>query len=316
MEYKDYYQILGVDRKASQDEIKRVYRKLARTCHPDTCKDDPQAEARFKEINEAYEVLGDADKRGRYDALGNNWHAGDSFTPPPGFEHIFGGAPFGGRSSRGGRSDSGFSFEFGPGMGSSAGGFSDFFETIFGGGDFGMGGEGMRRSAARGSDVESEIKISLHEAHHGTTREIALQGQRGVRRLNVKIPAGAADGMKIRLAAQGNQGPGGAGDLFLRVRLVVDGAYQLEGNDVVMEYPIMPWDAALGTSVEVQTLDGPVKIKIPAGVSSGQRLRLRGKGLAHKGDFFAQMKIVLPKKLGDEEKRLFEQLKAMAGTKG
>ncbi len=312
MEFKDYYKILGVDRNATQEEIKKKYRKLARECHPDTCKDDPSAEKRFKEINEAHEVLRDPEKRSRYDALGSNWQEGQSFRPPPGFENIFGGDPFGRGSGRGGSS---FSFEFGPGAGRQ-GGFSDFFESLFG--DIGMRGHptGGRSSAARGSDLETEVSISLEDAHRGSTREIHLQGPGGGKRLNVKIPAGAYDGMKIRLAGQGHEGRGGSGDLYLHIRLAQNGKYRLEGNnDIIMDLPVTPWDAALGTTREIETLDGTCNIKIPAGVSSGQRLRLKGRGLAHKGDLYAQIKIVTPKNLSGEEKRLFTELKKVSTFK-
>jgi curved DNA-binding protein len=308
LEYKDYYKVLGVERNATQEEIKKRYRKLARDCHPDTCRNDPGAEKRFKEINEAYEVLKDTEKRRRYDALGSHWQEGQSFRPPPGFEHIFGGDPFGGRG-RSGRTHS-FSFDFGPGAGQ-AGGFSDFFESLFG--DFGAAAQTAPRSSfARGSDMETEVSITIEEAHRGTSREIQLQGAGDKKRLNVKIPAGAHDGMKIRLANQGNPGAGGAGDLYLRVRISSNGKYRLEGSDIVADLPVTPWDAALGATRTIDTPDGTLSIKIPAGVSSGQRLRLKGRGLAHKGDFFAQVKIVMPKSLSSEEKRLFTELKKVS----
>ena len=312
MEYKDYYKVLGLERDASQDEIKKRYRKLARDCHPDTCKDDPNAEQRFKEINEAYEVLRDPQKRRRYDELGSNWQEGQQFRPPPGFENIFGGNPYGMHSDRGATS---FSFEFGPGTGRhSAGGFSDFFESLFG--DLGMDTRQQRRSsAAKGQDLTTEITISVEDAHRGATREIHLQGPQGDKRLNVKIPAGAYDGMKIRLSGQGNAGSGGSGDLYLKIRLAHNGRYRLEGNNLVMDVPIAPWDAALGVTKEIQTLDGKYNLKIPPGVSSGQRLRLKGRGFANKGDFFAQIKIMTPKNLNKEEERLFSELRKVSTFK-
>ncbi|HNQ84950.1 MAG TPA: DnaJ C-terminal domain-containing protein [Deltaproteobacteria bacterium] len=312
MEYKDYYKILGVERGAGQDEIKKRYRKLARDCHPDTCKDDPSAEKRFKELNEAYEVLRDPEKRKRYDALGSNWQEGQSFRPPPGFENIFGDEFLRGRGAHpGGRT---FSFEFGPTARGGAGGFSDFFESLFG--DLGMGRRSdQRASSPRGGDLESEITITLQDAHRGGTKEIIVQGPGGDKRLNVKIPQGAHDGMKVRLAGQGNQGPGGAGDLYLKMKLSQDERYKLEGNDIVVDIPLTPWDAALGMTSEIETLDGKLSLKIPPGVSSGQRLRLKGKGLAGKGDLFAQIRIVVPKKLSNEEKRLFTELKKVSAFK-
>ncbi len=301
MEYKDYYKILGVERSASADEVKKAYRKLARKYHPDTNKDNPTAEQQFKEVTEAYEVLKDSEKRARYDALGSNWQQGQNFRPPPGFEQMFGGgSPFGGAS---------FSFDAGGG-----GGFSDFFESIFGGG---MGGGSPFGQAAprRGSDAETEITISLEDAHHGASREISLQGASGIRRLNVKIPKGAQDGQKIRLSGQGNPGPAGSGDLYLKLRLAKHPRYQLEGNNLVVDVPVASWDAALGGSIEVQTLDGKINLKMPAGISSGQRMRLKGKGLAHKGDLFAQIKIMTPKSLSDQERELFEKLRAVSDFK-
>ncbi|MGC9324473.1 MAG: DnaJ C-terminal domain-containing protein [Desulfomonilia bacterium] len=308
MEYKDYYKILDVERNASQDEIKKKYRKLARDCHPDTCKDDPNAEKRFKEINEAYEVLRDPEKRQRHDALGSNWQDGQSFRPPPGFEDIFSGASRGAYGPRhGGRT---FSFEFGPGAGH--GGFSDFFESLFG--DLGMHQQSASRrsSSFKGSDAETELTISLEDAHRGASREVYIQGLNGGKRLNVKIPSGAHDGMKIRLSGQGNVGPGGSGDLYMRLKITPHARYRLEGFDIVMDLPLSPWDAALGTTKEIDTLDGKYALKIPPGVSSGQRLRLKGKGLAHKGDLFVQIKIVIPKKLSPEEKKLFTELKKIS----
>jgi curved DNA-binding protein len=312
LEYKDYYKILGIERNATQEEIKKRYRKLARECHPDTCKDDPNAEKRFKEIGEAYEVLKDPDKRGRYDALGNNWQEGQSFRPPPGFDNIFSEEMFG-RQGRSGRGRT-FHFDFGPGSaqpGAGEGGFSDFFESLFG--NLNMGGQTQGRgSASKGSDLETEVEISVEEAHAGTKREIQLQGAGATKRLNVRIPTGAYEGMKIRLAGQGNPGPGGAGDLYLNIRISSNGKYKVEGNDIVGDIAIAPWDAALGITKEIQTPDGTYNLKIPPGVSSGQRLRLKGRGMAHKGDFFVQIRIVMPKDLTSEEKRLFTELKKVS----
>lgn len=305
MEYKDYYKILGVDRNATQDDIKKSYRKLARKCHPDTCKDDPNAENKFKEINEAHEVLSDPDKRSRYDALGSNWQQGQDFKPPPDYEQFFdlGGQPRNGRS---------FRFDFGESPRSSGGNFSDFFETLFGGFG-GMGGasdqHSFRRQAPTGRDIESEISITLEDAHKGGTKEIALQGPNGIKRLNFKIPRGAHDGMKIRLSGQGNSGPGGSGDLYLILRIQQDSRFKIEGENLIMDVPVMPWDAALGETLEIETLEGKVNLRIPAGISTGQRLRFKGRGLSHKGDLYAQIKIVLPAQLSNEQKKLFGELK-------
>lgn len=312
MEYKDYYKILGVDKKATPDEIKKAYRRLARKHHPDANKGNPASESLFKEIGEAYEVLKDPKKRSRYDALGGNWQEGQEFTPPPGFESIFGGFPFGAQGKRGGGRT--FTFDFGSG-GSHSGAFSDFFETLFG--DPGMGQQSSYRTASpKGSNLETKLTISLEEAHKGTTKEIILSDSMGGRkRLNVKIPAGAHDGMKIRLAGQGNMGPGGPGDLYLNVKIAPHPRYRLEGFNIVTELPITPWDAALGITSKVETMDGTINLKIPPGTSSGQRLRLKGKGLTNKGNLFVEIKIVTPKKLSSDEKRLFEELRHISKFK-
>lgn len=308
MEYKDYYKVLGVDRGATQEEIKKRYRKLARDCHPDMCKNDPQAEKRFKEINEAYEVLGDPEKRRRYDALGSSWQDGQSFRPPPNFEDIFQGEFFRTGSKPGSR---GFTFEFGTGSAGDAGGFSDFFESLFG--DLGVGRRRDRKSqSVRGRDLESEITVTLADVHKGATKEIVVSGPNGEKRLNVRIPQGARDGTKIRLARQGSSGPGGPGDLYLTIRVAPDDRFRLEGDDIVVDLPLPPWDAALGTTAELETLDGKIKLKVPSGVSSGQRLRVRGRGLAGRGDLYAQVRVVVPQTLSPEEKRLFSELRRVS----
>jgi curved DNA-binding protein len=315
VKFQDYYQTLGVDRKASQEDIKKAYRKLARKYHPDVAK-EADAEEKFKRVAEAYEVLRDPDKRKKYDALGANWKSGQEFRPPPGWE----GAHF-----RNGRGQASGTFDFG-GMG---GGFSDFFSTLFGGGfeaansRFG-GGFQQRRSAAKGQDQEAEIEISLEEAHRGLHTSLALQtaelddnGQvrRGTRNYSVDIPKGVADGSRIRLAGQGGKGHGDgpAGDLFLRVRIRPHGTFRLDGHNLALEVPVAPWEAALGAKVPVPTLDGTVTLTIPPGTQSGQKLRLRGKGLAKRrggeaGDLLATVRIQVPKTLNQRERELFAQL--------
>jgi curved DNA-binding protein len=325
VKFRDYYEVLGVSRTAPEDEIKKAYRKLARKHHPDVNPGDKGAEERFKELNEAYEVLSDPEKRKRYDQLGANWKAGSDFTPPPDWQ--------------GAKVDFG---DFGDmfGSGRSASGFSDFFESLFGGRRGPRAGAGF---AIRGQDIEAESPLSLEEAHHGATRGITLQisercpecggtGQVGdhvcptchgagaVRRpktLEVAIPAGVRDGSVIRLAGQGEPGSGGApaGDLFLRVRLEPHPVFSMVGeDDVQAEVPVSPWEPALGAKVNVPTLDGPVEMTIPAGAQGGQRLRLRGQGLARRrggrGDEYVKLKIVVPTKLTPEEKELFERLAA------
>ncbi|RMG41106.1 MAG: J domain-containing protein [Candidatus Dadabacteria bacterium] len=329
VQYQDYYSTLGVSRSASQDEIKKAYKKLARKYHPDINK-EKDAEAKFKEINEAYEVLGDPEKRKLYDSLGSNWKAGQEFKPPPGFEELFkqhmGGAGRGGtfRASPGG----GFSFEF-SGSPGGMGGFSDFFSSIFGGlGGFGgaddLNGSFFQQRAQRpqkGQSVEAEITVSLEDAYRGATRQIALDfvsesanGQRirTPKKFKVKIPPGTKDGSVIRLKGQGAEGSAGPGDLLLKVKIAPHPRYKLSGSDIITTVPITPWEAALGGKINVQTLAGEVAVSVPAGSQSGQKLRLRGKGMPKKGgghgDLLIELKIAVPKKLSAKERELFEKL--------
>ena len=291
MDYKDYYAVMGVARDATQDDIKRAYRKLARKFHPDVSK-APDAEVRFKELGEAYEVLKDAEKRAAYDQLGQQWQAGQEFRPPP---------------------DWGAGFEFTGGAGDETGAarFSDFFESLFGkGGGFGAGGfSRASRATGRGEDHHSRIDISLQDAFTGATLSLQLripeydaQGhlQERLRKLQVKIPRGVTSGKRIRLAGQGGAGFNGgpAGDLYLEVWLRPDPMYQVEGKDVFANLPVTPWEAALGGKVQVPTLAGDVDLNIPAGARSGQKLRLRGRGIPVPGevpgDQFAVLQIMTP----------------------
>jgi len=325
VKFRDYYEVLGVAKTATPDEIKSAYRKLARKYHADVNPEDKSAEDKFKEINEAYEVLSDADKRKRYDQLGQNWKSGEEFRPPPGWEGVQGGV-------------GDFGDLFGGGGGQS--GFSDFFESLFGGRRAGRGGAGF---VMRGRDVEAEIALTLEEAHRGVKRSITFQtvetcadcrgtgskdkkicptcgGAGEIRRpksLEVTIPAGVRDGSVIRLAGQGEPGSNGApaGDLFLRVRIQPHRLFTISGeDDVQIELPVAPWEAALGANIPVPTIDGPVEMKIPAGAQGGQRLRLRGQGLnkrgGGRGDEYVKIKIVIPPKLAPKEKELFEKLAA------
>ncbi len=295
MEYKDYYKILGVGRDASQDEVKRAYRKLARKYHPDVSK-EPNAEARFKEVGEAYEVLKDPQKREAYDRLGSGWKAGQEFTPPPGWGAA-GSFDFG----RGGFGDAG------------ARSFSDFFESLFGGAAA-AGGAGGRRGGAgwggavrmRGADERARIAVTLEEAYRGSTRTLQLQtadpahpGGRGrTRSLKVKIPAGVVQGQQIRLGGQGGPGVGGgeSGDLYLEVDLVPHPLFRVEGRDVSLDLPVAPWEAALGARVPAPTLDGKVDLMVPAGSQTGRKLRLKGRGLPGDppGDQYVVLQIVTP----------------------
>jgi curved DNA-binding protein len=325
VQYKDYYEVLGVSRDASQEEISKAFKKLARKYHPDLNPNDKEAENKFKEINEAYEVLKDPDKRKRYDHLGADWQHGQDFEPPPGYENVrftFGG---GGRGF-----DTGFSdfFEtifgdlFGEGRGFQRGRSAGFRESPFGGAGFGGAGHGGRGYAGRGQDAESELELGLEEAYQGGKKTITLQqqvvDQQGMprtqhRNLDVNIPPGVTDGSKIRLSGQGSPGMGGgqAGDLYLIVRLKPHPLFSVEGKNVVLDLPLAPWEAVLGTSISVPTLEGKVSMKVPAGTGSGKKLRLRGKGLgrgARKGDQLVRIMVKVPKQVSDEERRLWEQL--------
>ncbi|MFP4630030.1 MAG: DnaJ C-terminal domain-containing protein [Desulfohalobiaceae bacterium] len=320
VEYKDYYEILGVSRDASQEEISKAFKKLARKYHPDLNPNDEESERKFKEVNEAYEVLKDPEKRKRYDQLGSDWEHGQNFEPPPGFENVrftFGGGGPGGAGQFGGE-------------------FSDFFETLFGnlfsegrgfqGARAGFGQDPFsargRRAAAKGEDATATLELSLEEAYKGGQKTVTLQervpGPDGRPRLqnktlDVNIPPGVRDGSKIRLSGQGSPGMTGgqAGDLYLQVKLLPDPRFQVQGKNIIYELPLAPWEAALGTDVQVPTLDGSVQMKIPPGTSSGQKLRLKGRGLGRgskQGDQLVQIRIKMPKEMGSKEKELWQEL--------
>jgi DnaJ-class molecular chaperone len=302
VKFRDYYEVLGVARTATLEEIKKAYRTLARKFHPDVNPGDKTAEEKFKELNEAYAVLSDAEKRKRYDLLGPNWKAGSDFTPPPGWE-----------GSRAASQD--FGDQFGAASGDyTATGFSDFFDMLFGGRRGARAGSGF---AMRGADVEAEIPLMLEEAHRGATRAIILQGPNGPKTLDVNIPAGVREGSMIRLAGQGEPGIGkaSAGDLLLRVRLEPHPLFHLlEDGNIQIDLPVAPWEAALGARVMVPTLDGSVEMTIPAGAQGGQRLRLRSQGMNQqrggRGDEYVRLTIVVPPRLTEAEKTLFAKLAA------
>ena len=314
MEFQDYYKILGVERSATADQIKTAYRRLARKYHPDVSK-EPDAEARIKEMQEAYEVLRDPEKRAAYDQLGSEWKSGQQFHPPPdwgsGFE--FSGRPAGG--GRAGRRRAG----------ASAGGgtfaeedFSDFFSSLFGGGSPFAGATGR----AGGRDHHARVDITLEEAYRGTSRTLELKRPEvkpdGTVELHshtvrVTIPAGVTEGQLVRLAGQGEPATGGgsAGDLYLEVHILPDRSFTLENRDVTLTFPVAPWEAALGASVTVPTLGGAVEMRIPPGAQSGQKLRLRGRGLPGQppGDQYVQLKVVLPRADSAEAKAIYEQMR-------
>ncbi len=338
VQYKDYYQILGVPRNASDEEIKRAFRRLARQYHPDVAKNKREAEEKFKEINEAYEVLSDPEKRRRYDALGADWKAGQEFTPPPGwepFEHEFvRWSDFGGRGA-------GFEFSFG------GTGFSDFFEQLFGSMGRAQPGTRFTRTAfeeepfsQRGRDIEGDIMVTLEEAMRGSVRTVSVHrtaecsecggsGKRygricstcsGTGRIKktdtfkVKIPAGVVEGQRLRIAGRGEVGLGGdtAGDLYLRVRFARHPDFEVDGHDLIYEAELAPWEAVLGTTIPVPTLTGPVRIKIPPGTQAGQKLRVRGRGLTNreggKGDLIVVVRVQVPQHVTERERALWEQL--------
>jgi curved DNA-binding protein len=330
VKYQDYYETLGVPREASQEQIHAAYRKLARKYHPDINK-SPGAEDKFKRVGEAYEVLRDPEKRKRYDTLGDNWKAGQDFTPPPGWDFFnFGqGAGCGTGPRTGSRTGSqGFDFQFFGDFGdSSFSGFSDFFETLFGGGVGGLGGTGQQRStrssALQGQDQEAEITIPLEEAFHGTKRSVSLEtmipttgggARRETKTLEIKIPAGTTDGQRLRLRGQGGKtsGRGTPGDLYLRVRIAPHPIYQLNGHDLDLDAPVTPWEAALGARIEVPIIGGKASVKLQPGTQSGQRLRLKGKGFPKKngshGDLYVRIRVEVPKNLSSRERELFEEL--------
>lgn len=301
VEYKDYYKTLGVDKKATEEEINKAYKKLARKYHPDLNQGDAKSEERFKEVNEAHEVLKDPEKRRMYDQLGPNWKDGQNFGGQ-GFENMH--------------------FNFGGGGQSFGGsGFSDFFETIFGSGGFstsGFGGQqanfsGFSRQPRKGSDVEATLELSLEDAFHGGKKHITI----GHRSLEVNIPAGIKNGARIRLTGQGELSSSGgpAGDMYLRVKIAAHSHFKLDDADIMYDLALSPWEAVLGTKARIPTLSGDVELNVKPGTSSGTKMRLRGKGLGSgnsKGDQFVRISIVVPDKLTPEEKALWEQLRDMS----
>jgi len=337
VKYKDYYETLGVPRNASEADIKKAFRKLAREYHPDVAKNKKQAEEKFKEVNEAYEVLGDPAKRKKYDELGPDWSSGAEFRPPPGWESFRSGGTHSGR----GRQGEAFEFHFG------GTGFSDFFEQLFGSRGARAGGFGRQGTFTeedmgpeRGRDIEGDIMVTLEEAMRGSVRSVSVRhgvpceqcggtGQRGRQVCNVcggtgqiartetyqvKIPAGVAEGQRLRIAGRGEAGLGGgaSGDLYLRVRLAKHPDFEVEDHNLIYEANLAPWEAVLGSNISVPTLNGRVNIKIPAGTHNGQKMRVRGRGLPKRGgadgDLIVVTHIEVPTKVNESERRLWEQL--------
>lgn len=326
VQYKDYYAILGVGRTASNADIKTAFRKLAREYHPDVAKDKKRAEEKFKEINEAYEVLSDPPKRQQYDQLGANWKSGADFRPPPGWGRHAGRA--------GERTE--FEFNFG------GTGFSDFFEELFGGRRNGRQGTAFSGAdpAERGADIEGDILVSLEEVMHGSRRAVnvrhavvcsvcngsgrrgqhacvACEGQGRVSKsetYQVKIPAGVTDGQRLRLPGRGEAGArgGSAGDLFLRVRLAKHPDFEVSQHNLIYEASVAPWEAVLGGNISVPTMTGPVNIKVPAGTQTGQKLRVRHHGLTarggERGDLLVVIQVEVPSRLTEAERTLWRKL--------
>ena len=299
VKFRDYYEILGVPRNAKEDELKKVYRKLARKYHPDLNPNNKQSEEKFKEIQEAYEVLSDATKRQKYDQLGANWKNGAEFTPPPNW-----------------RGQGGINLEdlFQQAGQQRRETFSDFFEILFGGmgraGGGGAGAGGRARTSNRPSrtDAETELSLPLEEMHRGTTRKLAVRLGNAEKTIDVRIPPGARHDSQIRIPGGGPNG----GDLYVRLRQETDPRFTVKGDDTEAEVVITPWEAALGANIEVPILDGKTEIRIPPGIASGQRIRLSGRGLnvrgGGRGDHYVRVKIAVPKPLTEAERKLFEEL--------
>lgn len=302
MEFQDYYQLLGVSKDASADDIKKQYRRLARKYHPDVSTED-NAEEKFKQVKEAYEVLKDPEKRKAYDQFGQNWQHGQGFEPPPNWDF-----------NQGQGNQHHYSSQF------NGEDFSDFFENLFG--QRGAGFRQQQASKMRGQDQHSKVAISIQEAYSGTNRQLSLQQpvvdpQTGqvhydTRSLNVKIPAGVKAGQQIRLKGQGGDGYGGGdkGDLYLEISINPDKLYQLSGKDINLSLPISPWEAALGAKIKVPTLGGAVELNIPSNSQSGQKLRLKGRGLPGNpaGDQYVILNIVTPQADSDEQRQLYQQM--------
>jgi curved DNA-binding protein len=312
---RDFYEILGVPRSAGQDEIQQAYRKLARTYHPDVNK-DPGAEERFKEVAEAYAVLSDPQTRRRYDAFGPDFRQVPEDVDPETWRRARAGAGAG-RAGPGGFGPGGAGGPFGSAGGPFGEGTGDIdLEDLLGGLFGGRAGRGW--GPIPGADQEAELEVTVEEAYHGTQRTVTMQGPDGQRSFDVRVPAGVTSGQRIRLAGQGGRGSGGGrpGDLYFVTRIARHPRYRVEGRDLYVDLPLAPWEAALGTSVVVDTPGGETKVKVPSGTSSGRRLRLRGRGLPHHrgkpGDLFAEAKIMVPGGLSPEERGLFEQLAAIS----
>lgn len=329
MKYKDYYEILGVDKKASQDEIKKAYRRLAKKYHPDASPNDKKAEEMFKEINEAYEVLSDEEKRKVYDQFGQNTNFKHGFDFDPSmfgfgnnvrYEYTASDADFDGFSDF-------FKMFFGRGKGGSTFNIDDLFgrSSVFSG-SFRPGRSysfdrfsSSDRFAVAGEDVEAVIEITPQEGFNGSEKTISIKTGRNEKTISFKIPAGVKDGEKIRLAGQGNPGPAGGknGDLYLTVKFKKNSGFELNGLDLLADLNILPWEAALGADVPFEAIDGKIIVKVPAGILTDNKIRVAGKGYkdrtGKRGDLYLRARLVNPKTLTEEQRRLYEQLKKTSG---
>ncbi|HLB56981.1 MAG TPA: DnaJ C-terminal domain-containing protein [Coxiellaceae bacterium] len=292
MEFKDYYQTLGVSKTATPEEIKKQYRRLARKYHPDVSK-EKNAEEKFKEMKEAYDVLGDAEKRKAYDQMGSNYQGGDSFTPPPDWQYQQAHQARG--QQHHGQAD-----------------FSDFFESLFG--QHARGARHQQNFQQDGEDQHSKINITLEEAFRGGARRVTLSSGKNKRELNIKIPAGIADGQSIRLNGQGSPGFNGGknGDLYLEIHIEKHAQFSVDKKDIYLNLHVMPWDAALGGKIEVPTLGGNIAFTLPANSQTGQKIRLKGRGLPGNpaGDQYVTLAIYNPEIKTEEQKKLFEEMKS------
>lgn len=312
MEYKDYYKILGVTKSASQDEIKKAYRKLAVKYHPDKNAGNKQAEEKFKEIGEAYEVLKDPEKRKKYDQLGANWKQYEN----AGYRNGNVGYSNFGDFNPGGGSTFYYEGDLGDIFGSSGEGFSDFFKSFFG------GASGRKRSgftsqqnAFNGNDLRAEMEITLEEAYNGTTRILNVDGEK----LRVKTKPGAYDGQELRIRGKGGHAANGGfrGDIYIKIKVLPDAHYTIDGNNLILKADVNLYTAVLGGKMEINTFSGKINVPIPAGSQNGNKLRLRGKGMpvygkqGMAGDLYVQLNIVVPKKLGQEELNLFKKLREL-----
>ncbi len=311
VKFRDYYETLGVERTSTEAEIKKSYRKLARKYHPDLNPNNKQAEEKFKQLQEAYEVLSDAEKRRKYDQLGENWKSGAEFTPPPNWRGQGVEFDVGEMFGRGGRATGG-GFP-----GQQGGSFSDFFEMLFGGARGGAGSEPRAQGGhrTRAADAEAELPLPLEDMHRGTTRKLTVQMGNSQKTIDVRIPPGARDDSQLRIPGGGpNQG-----DLYVRLKQEPNSRFTVSGDDTESSLSITPWEAALGAAIEVLTPDGKAEIRIPPGIASGQRMRLKGQGLnvrgGGRGDHFVRVIIVVPKTMSDAERDLFEELSRVSDFK-